>query len=140
LQFEKEYEEALQVHLRHSVTASIPSRAARSLGRKGLSLGLGAGDLARAHERAAAALASQPKPNAIASRKAIRSMPRSSAFLIEALSSFEKEHGKERATAREQLDQEALRYSELLAQSQQSQDQARRVAHQLLLAQEEERK
>lgn len=126
--FQARYAAALSRHVRRKPSAWGSSRAARLLGRDAAALGIGATDLAALHLEALAESAVESPAVA------------AGAFLLEALRPIEQAQldacaaacdARLRVEAR--LEEEAARYGELLARS-------RRLAHQFLRAQEEERK
>lgn len=144
LLFAQQYQDALQQHLSSEPRRRPTSRLARSLGRDATDSGLGALDLVRIHVQALSALAAQSSPPIeIDARK----LTQCSVFLLEALAPIEawqqhtlqiSDEAHQRCT--EQLTQEAQRYSQLLEESKHLQVRAQRMAHQILMAQEEERK
>jgi signal transduction histidine kinase len=165
IKFSKRYHAALRRHLRQRTNGGLPPRSARSLGRTAVSLGLDTLDLARVHDRTMAALAS-PRP-LTDGRNGNGRLTRAAVFFLGALAPIEQTHRaahlaanhaqrldgalRERTTAlvvtQRQMRREIVRrksgerelvrgaehYQTLLAQS-------RRLAHQILSAQEEERK
>ncbi|OAM88306.1 sensor histidine kinase [Termitidicoccus mucosus] len=158
IQFEKHYQAALRCHLRQRAHG----RSAGSIGRTAVSLGLDTLDLARMHDRA---VALQPPSNA--GHDGHPSAQAGAVFFFQVMEQVEHTHQPARAAtlhaqhidaklhartaalaaARQQVRRETARrkkgerqlvqgarhYSQLLAQS-------RRLAHQVLSAQEEERK
>ncbi len=125
-EFAKRYHAALRRYLRRRLRRRLPPPAARSLGRTAVSLGLGTLALARVHDQAMAALASARPPT----HGRIRNSPLTQAavFLLGALAPIEQTH-----QAVEKAASKAQHCQTLLAQS-------RRLTHQILSAQEEERK
>ena len=143
--FEKQYQEGLRIHLKRRLNGRSTSRAARTVGSKGLSLGLNAIDLARTHEQALAALDGHLD---LCSKTKVRA-PLSAAgkFLLEALVPFEQSHKddilKVRTSlfvAEERLEQETKFHRRLIDDSNEIHEQSRQLSHQFLLALEEERK
>lgn len=165
IQFTKRYYAGLCRHLRQRPRGEFSPHPARSLGRAAVSLGLDTLDLARVHDRAMAALAS---PRSLTDgRNGNGRLTQAAVFFLGVLAPIEQTHQaaqtaasdaqrldgvlRERTTAlvvtRRQMRREVARrktserqlvrgaqhYRTLLAQS-------RRLAHQILSAQEEERK
>jgi two-component system, NarL family, sensor histidine kinase DegS len=148
LRYEKKYQDNLRIHLKRKLNGVSTSRAARSIGSQGLSLGLNVIDLARTHEQAIAVL-DAPGDNGSTSSKMKIGSPLSAAgkFLLEALVPFEQSHQddilKVRTSlfvAEERLDQEKKFHRALIDDSQEIHEQSRQLSYQFLLALEEERK
>ncbi|HEX9781738.1 MAG TPA: sensor histidine kinase [Opitutaceae bacterium] len=152
IEFSKRYHAALRLHLRGRPRERLSSRLAGSLGRAAVALGLDTMDLARVHDRAVAALAVSPSPTN--GRDGNGPLTPAGVFLLEALVPVEQKHQAANTAARlqvqhemsrrkaveKQLAQASRHYDQLLSQSQRMQDQSRHLAHQILSAQEEERK
>lgn len=143
--FEKQYQDGLRIHLKRKLNGRSTSRAARTVGSKGVSLGLNAIDLARTHEQALAAL---DVPLDFSFKSNVRA-PLSAAgkFLLEALAPFEQSHQEEMlkvrtslAIAEEKLEEETKSRFRMIDDAQKLYEQSRLLSHQFLLALEEERK
>ena len=141
--FEERYAHALRLRLRRTSSAGS-SRAARHLGAEAIELGMGIKELVSLHH---CALSGPDEGNGSAKRERNPSPSPSTSFLLEALTSHERsakdaqdEIRNARESASKRLEDERERYGALLAESQLVQDEARQLAHQFLLAQEEDRK
>lgn len=143
--FEKQYQESLRIHLERRLNGRSTSRAARKMGRQGVSLGLNVIDLARTHEQALARLNA---PLNKSSKSNLRA-PLSAAgkFLLEALVPFEQSHRDDLLKVQtslylteERLEQETKFHRRLIDDSQKIYDQSRQISRQFLLLLEEERK
>ena len=164
----RQYEAALRQHLKQKAGAHLPR--AKALGRKAITLGLETLDLARIHEQALITLVSSggtlnlrdalirragiffaealtpieethriSREASVRLEEMVETLNRRSADL--ALSNRElKQEIAQRKAAEEALRKSEQHYSQLLAQSRGLQEQLRHLSHQLLLAQEEERK
>jgi len=150
----RRYQTALRKHLEQGARASPPS--ADRFGRQALAIGLETLDLAQIHEQALAALVSSDASH----RTTDGMIKRAQAFFIRAITPIERTHRTAvEANGRlndlnRQLKTEILRrqavekalkeseqhYSLLLEQSHHMQEQLRSLSHQILTAQEDERR
>ena len=145
--FEEEYRNALQIHLKRKLNGRSTSRAARAIGRKGVSIGLNAIDLVRTHELSLASLEvplAQVSPSKIKGRTPVSATGK---FLLEALLPLKQSHQDEILkfrtslfVAEERLEQESQFHRRLIDESQLIHEQSRQFSQQFLLALEEERK
>jgi signal transduction histidine kinase len=160
----RQYEAALQKHLRQGPRASLQS--ARVLGRQAVAIGLETLDLAKIHEGAVATLAASSRRNGL--------IQRAEKFFSEAVTPIEKTHraalkasirlkqlnktlGRrtmdlaasnrslkqgivQRRAVEQALKKSTGHYSRLLEESRRLQRHLRHLTHQILAAQEEERK
>ena len=163
----RRYQAALRNHVNQKSSASL--EAAHGLGRDAVSLGLATLDVARIHEHALITVVSSYSPDAkdgifrragtffaeaiTPIEKTHRTAREANAYLnrlnetlsqraVELAASNRqlKEEIVQRKAAENALKKSERHYSELLQQSRQMQEQLRHLSHQLLSAQEEERK
>ncbi len=97
IEFTRQYHTALRRYLRQRLRGRLPPRAARSLGRSAVSLGLDTRDLARVHDRAVAALATaRPLSNG---RNGSGPLTQPALFFLGALAPIEQTHQAAQRTA-----------------------------------------
>lgn len=145
LQFEKQYQDGLRIHVRRKLNGRLTLPAARLIGSKGVTLGLNAIDLAHTHEQA---LAAQDIPFDVGSDLKVRALlSTASKFLLEAMVPFEESHIEDLLKVRtllsaadDKLDEETKSHRRLIDDSHKIYEQLRELSHQFLLALEEERK
>jgi len=142
--FEQQYQAALLLHLTGRSRNRPTSPAARELGVGAFDAGMSVLELVRMHDQVMSALAED-----IPTNEPVKSnQPTASAvFLLQSLTSMEERilhaHVNDREALRlgeEILEKKSAIFIEQLAESQRLQKQAQHLAHQVLLAQEEERR
>ncbi len=143
--FLQRYQNSLKEHMMWRTGRRSTSQLARSLGGEGVALGMNIFELVRAHTQAVATLSEPPSTNAGQTEE--KTAPPVENFLLEAMRPFEEERQRQIQSANatkqlsvEQLALEVQRNKQLLADSQRLQAELQRLTHELLMAQEEERK
>jgi len=142
--YRRRYQNALKAHIGRRPSRLSTSRAARSLGRDGVALGMDIFDLVRLHDWAAAQVRG---PGATTNQQDEHTSSPEGAFLLEAMKPFEAESRRREQSSNEtkhlqleQLTLEVQRNKQLLVDSQRLQNELQRLTQQILIAQEEERK
>jgi signal transduction histidine kinase len=142
--FEQQYQAALLRHLNGRSRKRPSSRPARLLGGSAFEAGVNVQGLVRMHDKVLSAIAARIQVN----RPAVPGQPSSGAvFLLEALMTLEEQILQTHQSACEELEagesqlaKKSARFSKQLAESRRQQKQSQQLAHQILLAQEEERR
>lgn len=142
--FAQRYLAALQRHLADGSLAASSTEAAHLLGQEASESGMDVLDLVRTHDHAMAEIFSPREDESLG--PVDRSTP-SGAFLYESLTTMSERNAETSKLAscalvesEQRLKEEVERYNQLLSDSRRLEEQSRRLAHQLLQAQEEERR
>lgn len=143
--FTERYRTALLQHLSGATKDQVSSRLAHSLGNEACSSGIDARFLARTHDKAMAEIAKPTKPDEQANQT--YTLSPGCLFFIEALGEIEDKkteicdnRGEALKQNEQRLEEESERYQKLLIKAQRMQKRSQQLAHQILLAQEEERR
>lgn len=141
--FAQRYRNALQQHLT-GCTLDITVSAAHSLGHEASGTGMDAADLVRVHHQA---MLTHPHRNADTTTQGHAESTPEGAFLLASLKALIKSRAEADALAtlakqeaELRLRDEIARNNQILENSRRMEEQARHLAHQILLAQEEERR
>ncbi len=144
--FAQRYQSALQQRMTGQTSVQSSTLTAGLLGREAAESGMGALDLVRTHKQALLDLASSTQ-NPDGSQSGFGQLTPEDSFLYESLGTLGERNAENSRNAlsalREneaRLGDEVARYNRLLVDSRRLEEQARHLSHQLLMAQEEERR